>query len=63
MASVYRDISTLDEVFPEITQEQQTIISRAYTNLNSLLGSCVNHKWYVNFSNVLYNGACCKDKS
>ena len=32
MASVYSDISTLDEEFPEITQEQQTIISRAFTN-------------------------------
>ena len=56
MASVYSDISTLDEEFPEITQEQQTFISRAFTNLTSLLGSYVNHKWYVNFTNVLYNG-------
>ena len=56
MASVYSDISTLDEEFPEITQEQQTFIFRAFTNLTSLLGSYVNHRWYVNFTNVLYNG-------
>ena len=56
MASVYSNISTLNEEFPEITQEQQTFISRVLTNLNSLLGSYVNHMWYVNFSNVLYNG-------
>ena len=55
-ASVYNDISTLDEEFPEITQEQQTFISRAFTNLTSLLGSYVNHRWHVNFTNVLYNG-------
>ena len=53
MASVYSDISNLDEEFPEITQEQQTFISRAFT---SLLGTYVNHRWYVNFTNVLYNG-------
>ena len=45
MASVYSDISTFDEEFPEITQEQQTFISRAFTT--SLLGSYVNHRWYV----------------
>ena len=55
LASVYSDISTLDEEFPEITQEQQTFISRAFTNLTSLLGSYVNHRWYVHFTNVLYN--------
>ena len=56
MASVYSDISTLDEEFPEITQEQQTFIFRAFTNLTSLLGSYVNHRWYVNFTKILYNG-------
>ena len=56
MASVYSDISTLDDEFPEITQEQQTFLSRAFTSLTSLLGSYVNHRWYVNFTNVLYNG-------
>ena len=56
MASVYSNISTVDEEFPEITQEQQTFISRAFTNLTSLLGSYVNHRWYVNFTNLLYNG-------
>ena len=54
MATVYSDIRTLDEEFPEITQEQQTFISRAFTNLTSLLGSYVNHRWYVNFTNELY---------
>ena len=48
MASVYSDISILDEECPEITQEQQTFISTAFTNLTSLLGSYVNHRWYVN---------------
>ena len=43
-------------MFPEITQEQQTFIARAFTNLTSLLGSYVNHRWYANFTNVLYNG-------
>ena len=54
--AVYGDITTLDEEFPEITQEQQTFISRAFTNLTSLQGSYVNPRWYVNFTNVLYNG-------
>ena len=56
MVSVYSDISNLDEEFPEITQEQQIFISRAFTNLTSLLGSYANHRWYVYFTNVLYNG-------
>ena len=32
---------------------RNTFISRAFT---SLLGTYVNHRWYVNFTNVLYNG-------
>ena len=42
MASVYNDISTLKKEFPEITQEQQTFISRVFTNLTSLQGTFVN---------------------
>ena len=56
MASVFNEKSTLNEEFPEITQEQKTFISRAFTDLNSLLGICLNHRWYENFTNVLYNG-------
>ena len=41
MASVNSDINTLDEEFPEITQEQQTFIFRVFINLPSLLGSYV----------------------
>ena len=63
MASAYNDMSTLnEEPFPEITQEQQTFISRVFTNLTSLQGAYLNHSWYVNFTNAI-QWACCKDKS
>ena len=56
MASAYNDISTLnEELFPEITQEQQAFISRVFTNLTSLQGAYLNHRGYVNFTNVLYS--------
>ena len=44
MASVFNEKSTLNEEFPEITQEQKTFISRPFTDLNSLLGICLNHR-------------------
>lgn len=44
MASVFNEKSTLNEEFPEITQEQKTFISRAFTDLNSLLGIYLNHR-------------------
>ena len=56
MASVFNEKSTLNDEFPEITQEQKTFISRAFTDLNSLLGIYLNHRWYENFTNVIYNG-------
>ena len=56
MASVFNEKSTLNDEFPEITQEQKTFISRAFTDLNSLLGIYLNHRWYENFTNVIYIG-------
>ena len=56
MASVFNEKSTLNDEFPEITHEQKTFISRAFTDLNSLLGIYLNHRWYEIFTNVMYNG-------
>ena len=53
MASVFNEKSTLNDEFPEITQVQKTFISRAFTDLNSLLVVYLNHRWYENFTNVI----------